>query len=440
MVILSGGDSSRLGYPFPKGLYNLPLESGHATLFSMVCERLRSLHTLSHAIFGKSDAPGGPGCSIPVYILVSRKFEQITRDYFARNDNFGLEHVQLICCDRRVCTFDESGQILLVDKQSLLKTSFGNGDLMDVLLNQVCADVDARGLEYLHISGIDNILNRPLDPMFMGFMRQSDLWIVHKIVPKQQASENVGLFVRSVAEGRTQVMEYTYFPAELKEKLEPGAGPARLKYRNANMLNLCVSREFLEFFREKASAGPRGLDSRAFLSKVNYTWREFRTFDPVEGSTSVGKCLKMERFFLDCFPLLDSARQGFITVVRADEFAAIKSSKGKDTPVNAYKKLLSFSGKVRAANEISKQQSSSSGIEIEQEGERFEKKVQMSANQENENSDEFVVLDEKQLANVKECKKAFLVEGELVSNRMFPGRFLKDLQFYQVVLKSENLI
>lgn len=404
MVILSGGDASRLEYPYPKGLFNMPLENRPSTLFSMIFERLQSLENLANKIFGKTDQKTPEKYSkMSIYVLVSKKFQTITKNYFEQNNNFGFTNIFFIDCESKICSFDKEGQILLKDSSTVLKTSFGNGDLMDVLLNEIYENMEQRGLEYLHISGIDNLLNRPLDPLFMGLMQQENLMLVHKIVEKEVASENVGLFVRERETGATQVMEYTYFPAHLKEKTVDN----KLKYRNANMLNLCANIRFLEYFRGRCRVINGKYDSTPFLNKINYTWRNYEVFDPKTKQMVYSKCLKMERFFLDCFPLLDSAKQGFITVKRQDEFAPIKSVKGKDTPLNAFKMFRNFSDRILQNRKI---------------------------------INETKLESPNDLSSKKTYLKVFEAGKKSSNNEVFVGKFISDEDFYQIVLNEEGLL
>ena len=53
VVSLCGGDASRLGFPYPKGLFNVMIEGQVNTLFGIYCERLRSLELLAEEIFSE---------------------------------------------------------------------------------------------------------------------------------------------------------------------------------------------------------------------------------------------------------------------------------------------------------------------------------------------------------------------------------------------------
>lgn len=340
--MLSGGDASRLQFPFPKGLYNIIGDNYYSTLFSILMDRLANLEQISNDKFGNKEILK-KFTKIKIFIIISKEFLSITKQYFEKNNNFGFENVFFISSEKSICVFDLKGKMVLKDKSSILKASFGNGDLMDILLNDIYPQMKKFGIEYLHISGIDNILNKPIDPLFIGLIKEKNLQIVHKIVEKKISSENVGLFVNDTQKNSIRVMEYTYFPEIYKQKLNKNK--TQLKYRHANMLNFMMTRSLVEYFYQQSKITiSEKRDSKNFLNKINFTKRTFKVFNPFTSLAENRDCIKMERFFLDCFPMIPLNQNGFITVEREEEFAPIKSKyNSKDTPQNALQMFSNFS-------------------------------------------------------------------------------------------------
>lgn len=49
-------------------------------------------------------------------------------------------------------------------------------------------------IEYIHMIGIDNVLNKVLDPFFVGFTVQKELKVAAKVIGKRSPDEAMGVF------------------------------------------------------------------------------------------------------------------------------------------------------------------------------------------------------------------------------------------------------
>lgn len=67
----------------------------------------------------------------------------------------------------------------------------GNGALFEALWNNksLFEIIDANKIEYIHMIGIDNVLNKVLDPFFIGFAVQKDLKVAAKAIGKWSPDE-----------------------------------------------------------------------------------------------------------------------------------------------------------------------------------------------------------------------------------------------------------
>lgn len=90
VVLMAGGQGTRLGSSAPKGCYDIGLES-HKSLFQLQAERIRRLQTLAAATEGAIEAP-----KIPWYIMTSGPTRQPTEEFFAQHKFFGLNEADVV--------------------------------------------------------------------------------------------------------------------------------------------------------------------------------------------------------------------------------------------------------------------------------------------------------------------------------------------------------
>ncbi len=101
VILVAGGQGTRLGFDLPKGMYRIgPLSS--RTLFEMHVDRLRAVMKRYHA-------------SIPLYIMTSPATDAKTRMFFSDNDGFGLgsDQLRIFCQGTMPAVNEADGKVLL---------------------------------------------------------------------------------------------------------------------------------------------------------------------------------------------------------------------------------------------------------------------------------------------------------------------------------------
>lgn len=317
VVVLAGGQGTRLGSSLPKAAYDAGLPSGKV-LAALQAERIQRLRSLAAVEAGVSVA----AVHIPWYVMTSPQTHAATVSCFEEHAHFGLPagDVRLFQQGQLPC-LSPDGKILLEAAARVAMAPDGNGGIYRGLHLSGCVeDMAARGVKLLHAYAVDNMVSKVADPLFVGLCLDRGADVGSKVVPKAGAHEKVGVLCRKG--GRYAVVEYSDMPDAAKEQT---AADGALRY---NAGNICVHAYSLGFLQGAASPDK--------LSRVYHVAsKKIATADPATGATSDPKALpanngiKLESFIFDVFEA--ASAMAVLEVPRAGEFSPVKNAPGTPT-------------------------------------------------------------------------------------------------------------
>jgi UDP-N-acetylglucosamine/UDP-N-acetylgalactosamine diphosphorylase len=221
---------------------------------------------------------------------------------------------------------DKEGKIVLSTKSELFLAPNGNGGLyVGLQKNRILEQMKANGAKYVHIVGVDNVLNKLADPVMVGYMTKNHFEVVSKYVDKINAKESVGVHI--LKNGKPSIIEYS----EMSEELRNEKILETLKYKEGFIAAFMTTTSFLEKVAQSFS-------SSEDISQYHLAQKKIPFFDLKSGqkiTPEKNNGYKFELFIFDIFPIASSF--GLMEVIRDQEFAPVKNKPGDetDTPITA---------------------------------------------------------------------------------------------------------
>ena len=308
VITMAGGQGTRLGHKGPKGTYVVNVKPKPQAIFSILANKIKQAQ-VEH------------GVDIPWYIMTSADNDNSTKQFFEENNYFGLSSNTVNFFKQSdIPLLDEKGNIILGENKKIKTGGSGNGGIYEALETQgVLKEFKQKQIEWVLVAGVDNILVKMADLLFIGLTAKNKTPIGCKSVTKRDASESVGVFCKK--NSKTGIVEYVEITDEMRNmKDEEG----KLVYGQSNIAQHLFSYDALEKIKDVKMKYHLAHKKNAYLDE------NLNLITPTEPNT-----YKFEKFIFDVFEEFEDIT--LLNVKREEEFAPIKNATGNDSPETASK-------------------------------------------------------------------------------------------------------
>lgn len=307
VLLVAGGQGSRLGFDKPKGMYPIGPVSD-ATLLQIHLEKAVALARR----YGKG---------VPVYLMTSPVTHDEQVAFLRENNSFGLADDDLIVfCQGTMPAVDEAtGKVLMADIDKLFLSPDGHGGTVAALSTSGAIDhMRTRGVEQLFYLQVDNPLVPIGDAEFVGYHLGAKSELTSMAVAKTAPDDKLGNFV--MVDGELCVIEYSDFPSDVAKETDDTGG---LRFWAGSI----AVHVFGVAFLERMLALKDALPFHVARKKVPHLDESGAPVTPTENNG-----LKFERFIFDLLPRAE--RPIVVEYAESEVFAPLKNASGapKDTP------------------------------------------------------------------------------------------------------------
>jgi UDP-N-acetylglucosamine/UDP-N-acetylgalactosamine diphosphorylase len=340
VLLVAGGQGSRLGFDHPKGMYPVGPVS-RKSLFQIHAEKVLA----TSRRYGKA---------VPFLIMTSAATDEETVAFFREQRFFGLppEEVHFFRQGHMPALDLESGRLLLEEPGRLFLGPDGHGGTLTALASSgLLRRMRQRGISQVFYFQVDNPLVKIADPTFIGHHLAARAEVSSKVVAKRGPKEKMG--VLASVDGRCTIVEYSDLPDRLAHETDQ-RGKLRMWAGNPAIHLFDVD------FLERMTADQDKMPFHIARKKVPFVDSAGAQVEP-----RTENALKFERFIFDVLPL--AQRATVVESTRESEFAPLKNAEGADSPATTEQALCDLAADwiTRAGGTVSRRPDGSAAVKVE---------------------------------------------------------------------------
>lgn len=251
--------------------------------------------------------------------MTSEENHDETVAFLEKNNFFGYDKKSVIIFTQAgLPLIDKEGKLLINKENKIKEASNGNGGTYSSLRKSGClADMKDRGIQWIFIGGVDNVLLKMADVTLLGMAIKQGVQIASKSVVKANPHEKVGVFCKM--NGHPKVIEYAELPEKMAEEVDQ---EGELKYGESHIMCNLYTIDAIE------KVSKEHLMYHSAIKKNSYIDENGKEIIPEEPNS-----YKFESFIFDAFEFFDDI--AILRGRREDDFAPVKNKEGVDSPKTA---------------------------------------------------------------------------------------------------------
>ncbi len=324
-LLVAGGQGSRLQFEGPKGIFIVsPVKK--KSLFQIFAEKVLAASKLVSK-------------ALPIAIMTSEANDLETKDFFIKNNFFGLNERQVsFFSQKNLPLLDKKGDLFLETPYKIAVGPDGNGSsLNEFVKSGIYDEWQKQGVRFLSYVLIDNPLADPFDMKLLMLQSKQNADVVIKCIKRENPEEAVGILVEK--DRFVDVVEYSEISDEERFKKDGGG---KLYHGFANISLFSFSMDFIKKIGNLENEIPLHKAKKAvsYLSKSGKTEK-----------SEVPNGWKFEKFIFDVLPFAKNVR--IMEYPRKSCFSPLKNLTGnqsletvqKDMQELDYKTITDITGK-----------------------------------------------------------------------------------------------
>ena len=251
--------------------------------------------------------------------MTSEENNEETVAFLEKNNYFGYDKKSVIIFEQsELPLIDIEGKLLISKENKIKEASDGNGGTYASLRRSGClADMKERGVKWIFIGGVDNVLLKMVDVILLGMAIQKKVQVASKSVVKANPHEKVGVFCKM--NGHPKVIEYAELPEKMAEEVDDDG---ELKYGESHIMCNLYTIDAIEKISKEH------LMYHSAFKKNSYIDENGKEVIPERENA-----YKFESFIFDAFEYFDDI--AVLRGTREEDFAPVKNKDGVDSPKTA---------------------------------------------------------------------------------------------------------